>query len=330
MAASISDIPIEVDSGQKYQTDQGFKAIKDGVKTQKHQDETLEKPDWLRVQTTTSPAYERVKSLVHENQLSTVCEEAKCPNINECWSHGTATLMLMGNVCTRACRFCAVDTGNPQGWLDQEEPAKAAETTAIMGLNYVVLTSVDRDDLDDGGADHYAQTVYAIKQRCPDTKVEALTPDFKGQRSSVDRLLESPVDVFAQNVETVERLTHPVRDPRASYWQTIDVLRYVKAQNSRLITKTSLMLGLGETEQELIQTMDDLREANVDVLTLGQYLQPTSNHLPVERYVPPEDFKRYREIGLEKGFFEVASGPMVRSSYRADRIFKQDNLGMED
>lgn len=329
MSLSINDIPIEVDSGQKYQTQEGVKAIKDGVKSQHETESPLEKPDWLRVKTTTSPAYERVKSLVHEHQLSTVCEEAKCPNINECWSHGTATLMLMGHVCTRACRFCAVDTGNPKGWLDDDEPAKAAETTAIMGLDYVVLTSVDRDDLEDGGAGHYAKTIQAIKQRCPNTKVEALTPDFKGQRSSVDRLLLTDMDVFAQNVETVERLTHPVRDPRASYWQTINVLQYVKEQNSQLITKTSLMLGLGETEDELFQTMDDLRQAGVDVLTLGQYLQPTSNHLPVVRYVPPEDFQRYRTIGLEKGFYEVASGPMVRSSYRADRIFKQNNLDMD-
>lgn len=329
MAPSINDIPIEVDSGQKYQTQEGFKAIKDGIKSQNASSASWDKPEWLRVQTTTSPEYEKVKSLVHEHKLSTVCEEAKCPNINECWSHGTATLMLMGHVCTRACRFCAVDTGNPQGWLDEDEPSKAAETTSIMGLEYVVLTSVDRDDLQDGGAQHYADTIRTIKQRNPQTKVEALTPDFKGQFWSVDIVLDSPVDVFAQNVETVERLTHPVRDPRASYWQTIGVLNYVKQQNPNIITKTSIMLGLGETEQELCQTMDDLRQAGVDVLTLGQYLQPTSNHLPVERYVPPEDFQRYREIGLNKGFFEVASGPMVRSSYRADRIFKQDNLGMD-
>jgi len=236
--------------------------------------------------------------------------------------------MLMGAVCTRACRFCSVDTGNPNGWLDLEEPRKTAESVKIMKLGYVVLTSVDRDDLPDGGAEHYAKTIREIKSLCPDTKVEALTPDFAGSTPAVDILLASGMDVFAQNVETVERLTHPVRDPRAGYWRTIELLAYAKKAKPGVITKTSLMLGLGETEAEIVQTMDDLRKANVDVLTLGQYMRPTMNHLPVEKYVTPSDFERYRQIGLEKGFFEVASGPMVRSSYRADRIFKKDNLGL--
>jgi lipoic acid synthetase len=199
-----------------------------------------------------------------------------------------------------------------------------------MGLEYVVLTSVDRDDLADGGAQHYADSIRTIKQVCPESKVEALTPDFGGQKACVDTLLASGVDVFAQNIETVERLTHPVRDPRAGYWRTIELLRYAKQKNPRVITKTSLMLGLGETEAELQQTMDDLREARVDVLTLGQYMQPTQNHLAVERYVPPQDFDKYRQWGLDKGFYEVASGPLVRSSYRADRIFKKDNLGLDN
>ena len=236
--------------------------------------------------------------------------------------------MLMGAVCTRACRFCSVDTGNPRGWLDPEEPANTAQTVALMNLDYVVLTSVNRDDLPDGGAAHYAAAIHAIKQRIPRTKIEALTPDFQGVESSIAVLLDSGVDVFAQNVETVERLTHPVRDNRASYWQTLNVLAFAKRYRPNVITKTSLMLGLGETTDEIIQTMDDLRRQNVDILTLGQYLQPTKHHLPVVRYVTPEAFNQLRDIGLEKGFFEVASGPLVRSSYRADRIFKRDNLGL--
>lgn len=332
MSNKLNEITVIVESGDKYKTKQGISAVKDGVnKKFNYQDKQAEKkPSWLRIKLGQSPKYKKVKSLVDKHSLATVCEEAKCPNINECWSHGTATIMLMGSVCTRACRFCSVDTGNPKGWLDKKEPEKAAETVDIMKLEYVVLTSVDRDDLPDGGAAHYAAAIKAIKDRCPKTKVEALTPDFSGEHSAIDTLLGSGVDVFAQNVETVERLTHPVRDPRAGYWRTIDVLKYAKEKRSDVITKTSLMLGLGETDEELYQTMDDLRAANVDVLTLGQYLRPTIHHLPVEKYVTPEAFKKYREVGLAKGFMEVASGPMVRSSYRADRIFKKDNLGLSD
>lgn len=324
----LEDIAVVVESGLKYQTVNGVRAVKDGVKKNDQQSTQLKKPQWLRVKMSNSPRFQEVKSLVHKNQLSTVCEEAKCPNMSECWSHGTATIMLMGSVCTRACKFCSVDTGNPKGWLDLEEPIKAAETVKIMQLQYVVLTSVDRDDLDDGGARHYANAICEIKKSSPNTKVEALTPDFQGRTDCIDILLASKLDVFAQNVETVERLTHPVRDIRAGYWQTIDLLAYAKQKAPQVLTKTSLMLGLGETEKELIQTMTDLRKAKVDILTLGQYLQPTRNHLPVERYVSPDEFKRFRQIGLEKGFFEVASGPMVRSSYRADRVFAKDNLGL--
>tara|TARA_B110000879_G_scaffold124260_1_gene164188 strand:+ start:68 stop:1051 length:984 start_codon:yes stop_codon:yes gene_type:complete len=326
------DIPVVVESGLKYVNPVGTHAIKDGVK-QGFKDEAaqatrLKKPSWLRVKLSTNPKFDQVKQLVDKHQLSTVCEEAKCPNMSECWSHGTATIMLMGSVCTRACRFCSVDTGNPNGWLDLDEPQKTADSVAVMDLKYIVLTSVDRDDLADGGAAHYAQTIRLIKERMPQTKVEALTPDFQGKTSAIDLLMESGVDVFAQNIETVERLTHPVRDTRASYQQTIDLLAYAKRTSAKVLTKTSLMLGLGETMAEIEQTMDDLRLAKVDILTLGQYLQPTKNHLPVERYVHPDEFKQLREIGLAKGFFEVASGPMVRSSYRADRIFSKDNLGL--
>lgn len=325
---NLKDIPVVVQSGKKYQTEQGFNAIKDGVKKQSSDKPLLQKPDWLRIRLTSSPKFEKVRKKVHDLKLSTVCEEAKCPNINECWSHGTATIMLMGAVCTRACRFCSVDTGNPGGWLDKDEPQKTADTVAHMNLQYVVLTSVDRDDLEDGGAQHYADTICAIKNLSPQTKVEALTGDFQGNLDHVQIVLDSGVDVFAQNIETVKRLTHPVRDPKANYEQTLSVLKYAKESRPEVITKTSIMLGLGETQEEVLQTMDDLRAINVDVLTLGQYMQPTRNHLNVERYVPPEEFKLLRQCGLEKGFLEVASGPLVRSSYRADRIFSKDNLGL--
>ncbi|OCH97577.1 lipoyl synthase [Legionella jamestowniensis] len=326
--SKLKNIPVVVESGQKYRTQQGVVAIKDGVKSIENTSERLPKPKWLRIVNHTTPAYHQVKEQVVKHKLATVCEEAKCPNIGECWSHGTATIMLMGAVCTRACRFCAVDTGNPHGWLDVNEPANTANTVALMNLDYVVLTSVNRDDLLDGGARHYADTIRAIKARCPQTKVEALTPDFQGIEQSLMTLLDSGVDVFAQNVETVERLTHPVRDNRAGYWQTLEVLAFAKRYRPHVLTKTSLMLGLGETDEEIIHTMDELRAQHVDILTLGQYLQPTKNHLPVARYVTPEKFLEFREIGLQKGFFEVASGPLVRSSYRADRVFKRDNLGL--
>lgn len=323
-------IPVKIESGSKYRSSDGVVAIKDGIKPKNSAtaSATLRKPAWLRIKAVSSPKYQAVQETVRKNKLSTVCEEAKCPNISECWNHGTATIMLMGAICTRACRFCSVDTGNPHGALDHGEPEKSADSVALMNLQYVVLTSVDRDDLADGGAAHYAKSIRAIKQRCPKTKVEALTPDFQGRCHDVQTILDSGLDVFAQNVETVKRLTHPVRDPRASYQQTLDILAYAKQAAPHVLTKTSLMLGLGETRAEILECMDDLRKINVDILTLGQYLQPTKNHLAIERYVPPEEFKEYREIGLTKGFYEVASGPMVRSSYRADRVFNQDNLGL--
>ena len=319
---------VNVASGEKFVTPSGIHAIKDGIKTGKSDATRLKKPDFLKMRVRHSPKYESVKDIVKQHRLATVCEEAKCPNISECWSAGTATIMLMGDVCTRACRFCSVNTGNPKGWLDHEEPENTAKAVELMGLSYVVLTSVNRDDLPDGGAGHYAQTVREVKQLNPNTGVEALTPDFLGLESAIDTLLDSGLDVFAQNVETVQRLTHPVRDPRAGYRQTLDVLEYA-ARNSDVITKTSLMLGLGETDDELLECMDDLRKASVDVLTLGQYLQPTKNHLPVERFVTPDEFERYRVWGLGKGFKEVVSGVFVRSSYRAERVLEFNNVGLE-
>jgi lipoic acid synthetase len=236
--------------------------------------------------------------------------------------------MLMGSVCTRACQFCAVDTGNPNGWLDIEEPENTARSVQIMGLRYVVLTSVDRDDLDDGGAAHYAACVRAVKRLNPQTGVEALTPDFSGSKLAIETVVTSGLDVFAQNIETVKRLTSYVRDRRAGYHQTLDVLRWARRLGPGVMTKTSMMLGLGETDDEILSTMDDLRARDVDILTLGQYLQPTAHHLPVERFVSPEEFDRYRELGLERGFMEVVAGPLVRSSYRADRVFDKNNAGL--
>jgi len=321
-------------AGGKYITELGFSAIKDGIKPAQNADQTADsktsrrKPSWLRVSVPSGAGFNKVKRAVRDNALSTVCEESHCPNIGECWNNGTATIMLMGAVCTRACRFCAVDTGNPKGWLDHNEPAQAAETVRLMNLRYIVLTSVDRDDLADGGAGHYAACIRAIKQVNPTTAVEALTPDFSGTEADIATVVDSGLEVFAQNVETVERLTHPVRDPRAGYAQTMGVLSYAKRHRPSVLTKSSLMLGLGETDIEIEATMRDLREAQVDILTLGQYLRPTPNHLEIERWVTPEQFEDYRQLGLSLGFMEVASGPLVRSSYRADRILDGNNLGL--
>jgi lipoic acid synthetase len=317
-------------SGSKYVTPQGFTAIRDGIKQAAGApvQPMQRKPRWVRAPMPSGKRFDAVRGLVHEHRLSTVCEEAKCPNIGECWNAGTATLMLMGAVCTRACRFCAVDTGNPRGWLDPDEPANTARTVDLMQLSYVVLTSVNRDDLDDGGAGHFAACVRAIKQLRPQTAVEALTPDFQGVLTDVEKVVDAGVDVFAQNVETVRRLTHEVRDPRAGYDQTLAVLAHARRHRSGLLTKTSLMLGLGETDEEIVETMEDLRRIDCDVLTLGQYLRPTSNHLPIQRFVTPDEFEAYRHRALQLGFLECVSGPLVRSSYRAERALEKNNCGL--
>lgn len=330
MSKSFKGIPVV--TGSKVVKPNGTRAIKNGMKASSKSSAVPigRKPKWLRARLPTGDKYQAVKQNVREHRLATVCEESMCPNIGECWSHGTATIMIMGDTCTRACKFCAVDTGNPHGWLDPQEPEHCADSADIMGLKYIVITSVDRDDLPDGGAQHYANCVAAIKQRTPAMKVEALTPDFRGVHEHVDIVVDSGLDVFAQNVETVERLTHVVRDPRAGYRQTLDVLAHAKQHRPDVLTKTSLMLGLGETEAEIAQVLDDLKAANVDIVTFGQYLRPTVNHLPVERYVPPADFSKYRQWGLARGFLEVVSGPLVRSSYRADRVFDQNNAGLEE
>jgi len=307
----------------------GIKAVKNGIKANQNANiPNQKKPAWIRVKSNSSSNFQHVKEQVQGKRLYTVCEEAMCPNLSECWSRGTATFMLMGGVCTRACKFCSVDTGNPKGWLDQYEPINTALAVKKMNLKYVVLTSVNRDDLDDGGANHYADTVQLIKEHNPHTSVEALTPDFKGLRSSIETLVNCGIQVFAQNIETVKRLTHPVRDIRAGYQQTLDVLATSKAINSEVLTKSSIILGLGETRDEIIDTMDDLLEANVDILTLGQYLRPTLNHLPVARWIKPSEFNELRDIGIKRGFLEVVSGPMVRSSYRAERALEKNNAGL--
>tara|TARA_B100000586_G_C20042431_1_gene398308 strand:+ start:104 stop:1063 length:960 start_codon:yes stop_codon:yes gene_type:complete len=299
----------------------GTIAIKDGIKPNKNRKVLpSRKPPWLRLKNSFTPKLKEIKGIVKENYLNTVCEEAMCPNIGECWSHGTATFMLLGDVCTRACKFCAVDTGNPKGKLDKKEPQKVALSIKKMLLKYVVLTSVNRDDLEDGGAKHYSSTIKAIKSICPKVKVEALTPDFGGKREPISTLLASNLDVFAHNIETVERLTNRVRDPRASYQQSLKVLEEVKKINSKIFTKTSLMLGLGESIKEIEATLIEVYSVGVEILTLGQYLRPTLNHLPVERYIPPKEFLYYKNMAKEIGFKEIASGPMVRSSYRADKV----------
>src|SRR5690348_6304961 len=283
--------------GCKFTSPQGTRAVKDGVRPSKlsRLPDADRKPPWLRVKLPAGAKYEEIRDIVRSHKLSTVCAESKCPNIAECWGRGTATLMLMGSVCTRACKFCSVSTGNPNGWLDPLEPAKVADAVALMGLKYVVLTSVDRDDLADGGAAHYAACVKAIHLRSPDTAVEALTPDFAGNHASVATVLDAGLATYAQNLETVRRLTHPVRDPRAGYRQTLDVLAFAKRHAPGTLTKTSLMLGLGETDAEIEQALDDMLAACVDVVTLGQYMRPSPHHLPVQRFVTPDEFRALRE-----------------------------------
>ena len=327
---AMADLKQAIPSGTKYTTPQGFTAIKDGIKQAPSEARALPKPPWLRATLASGAGFAAVKQIVKQHRLSTVCEEAKCPNIGECWNAGTATIMLMGAVCTRACRFCAVDTGNPRGWLDAQEPDNVARSVALMNLKYVVLTSVNRDDLPDGGAGHYAAAIRTIKQLRPETAVEALTPDFQGKESDVATVLDAGVDVFAQNVETVERLTHPVRDPRAGYAQTLGVLQFAKRHRPDVLTKTSLMLGLGESDAEIRQTMVELRAVGVDLLTLGQYLRPTVNHLEIARFVTPAEFDRYRALALELGFLECVSGPLVRSSYRAEQALARNNAGLDN
>ena len=279
------------------------------------------KPNWLKIRPPGGENYTRLKQLFRSLNLNTVCEEASCPNVAECWGGGTATVMLLGDTCTRGCRFCHVNTGKPGGVVDELEPIKVGTALGQMELTYVVLTSVDRDDLPDGGADHFARTVEEIKKRSPSTLVEVLIPDFKADTKSLDRILSSGADVIAHNVETVKRLTPRVRDPRCGYEQSLEVLRYLKSTKPSVHTKSSLMVGLGETQEEMGIAMDDLRAVDCDILTVGQYLRPSQKHLEVQEYVHPSVFEAYEAMGLEKGFLFVPSGPLVRSSYRAGEKF---------
>ena len=283
--------------------------------------QSVKKPEWLKVRAPGGDTYRDLKTLLRGQTLHTVCEEARCPNVGECWGGGTATVMLMGDTCTRGCRFCAVKTGNPKGRLDPDEPQNTAEALAKLSLTYVVLTSVDRDDLPDGGAAHFGATVRAIKARIPDMLVEVLIPDFCGDKKALATLAASGPDVIAHNIETVQRLTPTVRDRRATYAQSLQVLAHIRARYPKVVTKSSIMIGLGETPDEVLEAMRHLREAGVEVLTLGQYLRPAEKYLPVHEYVTPAQFDAYRQAGDEMGFLYVASGPLVRSSYRAGEYF---------
>ncbi len=283
------------------------------------------KPDWIRVQLRSSPAQGRIKSLLREHGLFTVCEEARCPNMHECWSGGTATFMILGDTCTRACRFCAVKTGATPP-LDDEEPEKLADSVARLGLDYVVITSVDRDDLDDQGSGHFARCVAGLRRNDPDLLVEVLTPDFRGDRDCIERVVDAGPHVFAHNVETVERLQRAVRDKRCGYAQSIGVLETARAIAPAILTKTSIQLGHGESDDEVLQCLADLRAADVDIVTFGQYLRPTAWHLPVARWVTPEEFDAWGKTARELGFRAVASGPLVRSSYRAGELFVREIL----
>lgn len=286
-----------------------------------------QKPEWLKIRPPGGESYSQIKGLLRERKLHTVCEEAHCPNVAECWATGTATFMLGGDTCTRACRFCAIKTARIPPPLDPSEPAHIAESIAALGLKYVVLTSVDRDDLEDGGAGHFAATIREIKRRDPGIFVEALVPDFRGDIEAVKIIVDSGLDVYAHNVETVKRLQYRVRDPRAGYLQSLGTLRaakiYAQSLKLPLFTKSALMLGLGETDTEVEEALVDLREYDVDVLTLGQYLRPSLQHLPVERYVTPAEFDKLGETARGKGFLYVAAGPLVRSSYKAAELFVQ-------
>lgn len=281
-------------------------------------DTPLAKPRWIRARAPNSPEVARLKAVLRENHLYTVCEEAACPNIGECFNHGTATFMIMGDICTRRCPFCDVAHGRPKP-LDSDEPANLASTIAQMRLRYVVVTSVDRDDLRDGGGAHFAACIEAIRRECPTTRIEILTPDFRGRLdAALTCLAQSPPDVFNHNLETVPRLYKKAR-PGADYAWSLNLLRQFKQQHPDVPTKSGLMLGLGEELDEVVDVMRDLREHDCDMITLGQYLQPSQHHLPVERYVTPDEFAELERIGYSLGFANVASGPMVRSSYHADQ-----------
>lgn len=275
----------------------------------------IKKPKWLRVKLPTGENYKRVRSLVDEHKLHTICESGNCPNMGECWGEGTATFMILGNICTRSCGFCAVKTGRPDE-VDEFEPGRVAHSVKTMGVKHAVITSVDRDDLKDGGSIIWAQTVRAIRQQSPSTTLETLIPDFAGKWENLQQIIDVAPEIVSHNLETVRRLTKEVRI-QAKYDRSLEVLFRLKKGGMR--TKSGVMLGLGETHEEIIETMTDLRSVNVDILTLGQYLQPTAKHLPIVEFVTPERFAEYQELGMKMGFRYVESGPLVRSSYHAEK-----------
>lgn len=275
----------------------------------------IKKPKWLRVKLPTGENYKKVRSLVDEHKLHTICESGNCPNMGECWGEGTATFMILGNICTRSCGFCAVQTGRPEA-ADEFEPGKVAQSVKVMGVKHAVITSVDRDDLKDGGSEIWAQTVRAIRKQSPGTTMETLVPDFGGKWENLQNVIDVAPEIVSHNLETVRRLTKEVRI-QAKYDRSLEVLFRLKKGGMK--TKSGLMLGIGETHEEIIESMEDLRSVDVDILTLGQYLQPTTKHLPIVEFVTPERFQEYKELGLKMGFRYVESGPLVRSSYRAEK-----------
>ncbi len=284
------------------------------------------KPPWLKVRLPAGAEYNHLKDNLRGLKLHTVCEEARCPNLAECWRSGTATIMILGDICTRGCRFCAVKTARSGAPVDPDEPRRVAEALARMNLRYVVITSVDRDDLEDGGAGVFADTIRETRRRCPDLIIEALIPDFRGDVRALGKVVDAAPQVIGQNIETVRRLTRYARDARCGYEQTLEVLANVKALDPRMYTKTAILLGLGESVEEVLETMRDLRGQDVDILTLGQYLQPTRKHVPVAEFLHPDRFREYEERGMKLGFRYVAAGPMVRSSYRAAEFFVEKML----
>jgi lipoic acid synthetase len=279
------------------------------------QESKAKKPSWLRVRLPIGEEYKHVRGLVDKHKLHTICESGNCPNMGECWGEGTATFMILGNICTRSCGFCAVATGRPLA-VDWDEPQRVAEAIHLMKVKHAVITSVDRDEIKDGGSIIWYNTIKAVQTLNPETTLETLIPDFKAEKENIQRIIDAAPNVISHNIETVERLTRSVRI-QAKYWRSMETLQILKQGGMR--TKSGIMLGLGEAKEEVIQTLHDLKESNVDVITIGQYLQPTKKHLPVHRFVHPDEFKEYREIGYQVGFDYVESGPLVRSSYHSDK-----------
>jgi lipoic acid synthetase len=287
------------------------------------------KPEWLRIRLPAGKKYVNIRQTIASLGLHTVCEEARCPNIGECWGGGTATIMIMGDICTRGCRFCSVTSGRPL-FLDSDEPDKVARAIKKWGLRYVVITSVCRDDLPDGGANHIAKTIKSVKVQCPKTIIEPLIPDLLGNRYAIEKIIDVGPEVISHNIETIARLSPLIRDPRATYQQSLSVLQMIKDIDCKIYTKSSMMLGLGETEEEVIQVAKDLRSVGVDIVSMGQYLQPTSRHLPVKEYVSPEKFDSYKKRIEKMGFAYVVAGPFVRSSYKAGELFIKNMINRRE